>query len=85
MLHLYLLQQDESTGYDTYDSMVVVAVAEEEAKRIHPSGKIGDFPEINRTYLTWASSPDHVQATWIGLAATNLTAGEIVCASFNAG
>jgi hypothetical protein len=35
-LKLYLLTQDESNGYDTFDSCVVAAYNEEDAKRIHP-------------------------------------------------
>lgn len=35
-MKLYLIQQDVNLGYDTYDSAVVIATSEEEARRIHP-------------------------------------------------
>lgn len=35
-LNLYLLTQDENNGYDTFDSCVVAAYNEEDAKCIHP-------------------------------------------------
>ena len=35
-LNLYLLTQDEYRDYDTFDSCVVAAYSEEEAKKIHP-------------------------------------------------
>lgn len=35
--NLYLLTQDEYTGWDTYDSCIVCAESEEAAIRIHPS------------------------------------------------
>ena len=37
-MNLYLLTQDEETGYDTFDSVVVAALTGEQAKKIHPSG-----------------------------------------------
>ena len=36
-MKLYLIKQDTNYGYDTYDSAVVIATSEEEARRIHPS------------------------------------------------
>jgi len=38
VLKLWIIEQEENGGYDTYDSAVVAAMTEEEAKRIHPSG-----------------------------------------------
>ena len=35
-LKIYLLEQSEVTGDDTYDSIVVIAKSEEEARKIHP-------------------------------------------------
>jgi len=40
MYHLFLISQSECTGYDSYDSAVVVAENEEEAARIHPNGSV---------------------------------------------
>lgn len=36
-MNIYLLSQTENTGYNTYDSCVVIANNEEEAKLIHPA------------------------------------------------
>ena len=37
-MKIYLLSQDVVNGYDTYDSAVVIAENEDEARKIHPSG-----------------------------------------------
>lgn len=36
-MNLYLLSQEINNGYDSYDSFVVAAESEEEARKIHPS------------------------------------------------
>jgi hypothetical protein len=36
-MNLYLITQDLVEGYDTYDSAVVVAETEDDARKIHPS------------------------------------------------
>jgi hypothetical protein len=36
-MKLWLISQDVNTGYDTYDSAVVAAETEEQARLIHPS------------------------------------------------
>lgn len=36
-MKIYKLSQNINNGYDTYDSVVVVAENEDDAKRIHPS------------------------------------------------
>jgi hypothetical protein len=75
----YLLKQDYNSGYDTYDSCVVVAESSEEAIQISPC--ISRW----RTNNNWAPSPKHVEVKYLGLADNSLKSGEIVCASFNAG
>lgn len=35
-MKLYLISQDVTNGYDTYDSAVVLAESEDDAKLIHP-------------------------------------------------
>ena len=72
MMKLWLLEQNVNNGYDTYDSAVVVAATEDEARRVEVGTK------------TWAPI-EHVRATLIGEAASDLEGGTIVCASFNAG
>ena len=36
-MEIYLLEQDLNNGYDIYDSVVVIAENEDEARKIHPS------------------------------------------------
>lgn len=77
-MKLYYLWQDENNDYDTYDSCVVCAESEEEAKKIHPDGD-GNFKRC-----TWASCPENVKCELIGIATDNVEKG-VVIASFNAG
>ena len=77
-MKLWKIYQDVCTGYDTYDSAVVVAATIEEACAIHPGGTewTGAF------YATWASDPQQVNAICIGEAGEDMKAGTIVVASF---
>ena len=71
----------EMRGYDTYDSAVVVAKTEEQARNIHPSGYSTEtFPD----YPTWVRDTNLVTVELIGYT-TTLADGDVVCASFNAG
>lgn len=78
-MKLWLIEQNQTTGYDTYDSAVVVAEDEEAARNVNPDGAWG------RPYPSWALTPDNVAVHYIGEASPHLAVGEIVCASFNAG
>ena len=80
-LGLYLIKQESNTGYDAYDSAVVVASNAEKACLIHPEGKDRPFKEW---FGDWCD-PKDVTATFIGVAAFSLEEGQVVCASFNAG
>lgn len=79
-MNLYLLTQDENTGYDTYDSCIVCAETVEQAKQINP---IRDDAWTD-SYPEWATSPDRVKATLIGEADDSIKRG-VVLASYNAG
>lgn len=78
-MKLYKISQSDNNGYDTYDSAIVVASSEEEAKSIHPGGR----EEWDYRYKTWANSPVSVAVEYIGEAKEGLTG--IICSSFNAG
>ena len=96
MPNLYLIiSPEEYLDYDTYDSAVVCANSEEEARCIHPDG---DYIFINERFVSkegghtapfgYFSSwihPKDVQVTFIGVAAKGMQPGTVVCASFNAG
>ena len=81
-LYLYLIRQGEATGWDTYDSAVVVAASAHEARGIHPSGK---KPWPGDDNGTWCRDPEKVTAERIGVASSRLERGQVVCSSFSAG
>lgn len=96
-MNLYLLTQDETDNYDTYDMCVVAAETEAAAVRIHPHRE-GITYEVDETgrffkemfigvkYYTdeWATNISGVTAKLIGKAVEGTEAG-VICASFNQG
>ena len=78
-MNIYLLSQTENTGYDTYDSCVVIAGNEEEAKTIIP-GNFSDYRYV------WCN-PNDVLVEYVGEFKGNLEnyPTRVICASFNAG
>lgn len=78
-MNLYLIWQDVNNGWDTYDSAVVVAKTEEEARNM--------LPYVPNEAYDWKSGswadPKYVQVRQIGHALAGETG--IICASFNAG
>lgn len=100
-MNLYLLTQDIVDGYDTYDSVVVVAESEEDAKTIHPSSSTKVFHD-NQWWGIYAEQSgrggqeyDLSDSSWpstpegvkvIYLGEAVATLERgVVCASFNAG
>ena len=83
-MKLYLLTID-CIGYDAWDEAVVVARSPKHARTIHP----GDTPEKkyveNPRFPSWATDPAEIAVKYLGVAASTLREGEVVCASFNAG
>ncbi len=79
-MKLYKLSQNENTGYDTYDSMVVCAKDADEARNIHPENY---WKQEGGIHGVWCM-PEKVKVEYIGEAASNVAAG-VVCASFNPG
>lgn len=75
-LFLYYLSQDDSRGYDTYDSCIVAAETEDEARNIHPLSGWGS--------RTWARKPEYVKVELLGIAVPGTEPG-VILASFNAG
>lgn len=88
-MKLWILTQPKSPGfsYDTYDSCVVAAETEEQAKDIHPRRGMHQFWWLDRDEFgpldSWAH-PKDVHARLLGEAVPNTGAG-VVLASFNAG
>lgn len=82
-MFLFLLSQDIKNGYDTFDSVVVCAEDEDEARKIHPSRYVEKLEDWSKNY-TWANNKEQVEVKLIGKAADNIQKG-VVLVSFNAG
>jgi hypothetical protein len=83
-MNLYLVSQDESKRYATYNSMVVAAESEAAARQIHPNCDEQWGAQWRREYSTWCSTPEKVKVRYIGKAGADQYEG-IICASFSAG
>ena len=81
-MKLYLLSQNDNNDYDTYDSCVVCAENEEDAKTIAPNGSVYTVP--TKRYSNWALSKETILCEEIGEANKSQIRGVII-ASFNAG
>jgi len=86
-MKLFKIYQKINTGYDTFDSAVVVADSAEEAQKIHPdflpgSSSFSDFD-------SWVSRPGLVKVMYLGEVVgepdSDIYPGAVICASFNAG
>jgi hypothetical protein len=73
-----LISQTINNGYDTYDSLVVIAEDEDKAKLIH---KLDDK---DNDYGSWVKEVESIDIEYLGEAKDGSEAGE-VCSSFNAG
>lgn len=84
-MKLWKISQTVNESYDTYDSAVIAAETEEEARMTHPGfwwqfGKKWDGKE--KKYGSWCNASE-VTVEYIGEAAPEIKAGVIV-SSFNA-
>jgi len=80
-MNLWLISQTDVKGWDTFDSAVVAAETEEEAKLMYP----GNGDDIrNESGEFWTKRPELVTAILIGNATNGIEKG-VVCASFHAG
>ena len=87
-MKLYLISQTENTDYDTYDSAVVMAENEEQARLISPhTGLVMTEWEWKQKYSDWCSCPDNVSVTYLGEASAEQAKKDnpLILASFNAG
>lgn len=89
-MKIWLISQDERQGYDTYDSAVVIAETEEEARMMSPCVRFSFGPDDTEFYdftgcvREWASSPDKVTVKYLGEADSALPKGS-VCGSCSNG
>ena len=83
-MNIYKISQSSNDDYDTYDSAIVIAENEEDAKTIHPNGDC-DWPnlESDRRCWDWVTDLRLIKVELIGVA-DNKGKG-VVLASFNAG
>ena len=72
--NIYLLSQTERNGYDTYDSCVVIATSDEEARNV----------SIKQLTFGWVDDLTKIDCELIGTALPTTQVG-IVLSSFNAG
>ena len=87
-MNIYKISQNENNDYDTFDSMVVIAKDENEARIMCPSFDSSDYIKYDFTSgfgnSEWASKLENVTVEYIGKAKKNEVA-RIVLASYNAG
>lgn len=80
-MKLWLISQDEREGWDIYDSAVVAADTEDQAKNTMPD----EYTKFSdKSYHGWCSGLDKVKVKLIGEAQQGIEAG-VILASFNAG
>lgn len=85
-MNLYLLTQSTVTGYDTYDSAVVAAESEDNARKIHPSSYTTREQWEKEEYSSgnWPTYNDREVIKVRYLGTTDEPEG-IILSSFNAG
>lgn len=100
-MKLYKISQDLNNGYDTYDSAIVCAENEDEAKKIHPSEHVKGFKDEEWFYKrddgTEYETENGDYSSWVQVSQINSIIvkylGEadkdldkgVILASFNAG
>lgn len=98
-MNLYLLTQNVNNGYDTYDSMVIAAENEEDAKHLSFVKCFAYTDDYSQEYTSnkpvwrdyYEDTSYYAYNVWsnnptVELIATNALVDEgVVCASFNAG
>ena len=82
-MKIYLISQNVNKFYDTYDSFLVCAENEDEAKDIHPGGYKINWGD--RGDSTWVNSKSDLICEEIGDAKEGIKKNEVIIASFNAG
>lgn len=89
-VYLYLISQEERSGYDTYSNAVVTAASPEAARNIHPSHFCAPFsseegPKDWERSHAWARSPDKVNVQLLGEAHVDIPNNVVIVYSFHAG
>ena len=87
-MNLYLLKQNENNGLYTYDSIVVIAKNEEQARAMTPYGSKSEKDRKFFNSQFWTNNPKRVSVTLLGKAVRGLEETlrrRLVLTSFNAG
>lgn len=84
-MKLYKIYRDNKIDWDTYDSAIVCAIDEYDARRIHPDKEdVESVDDIEKDgYDNWTTL-EHVQVAYIGEAKEGIERG-VILASYNAG
>ena len=86
-MNIYRISQRKNNDYDTYDSAIVAAETEEEARQIHPESEWKFKNESlwnDSPYGTWCAKPEDVEVEYLGKADDKIEKG-IILTSYNAG
>ena len=97
-MNIYLLTQNDQNGYETYDSCVVIAENDDDARRIHPIGSdwyvwLEDAESWGFVYADGRIEPESI-SNWTNdinkiivhnIGISHIDEPGVVCASFNAG
>jgi len=84
MSKLFLLTQEENSGYGTFDSVVVCAETADDALIMRPGGE-KSFETAVFTCGSWATKAENVTVKYLGEAEPDIEVNSVVCSSFNAG
>ena len=82
-MNIYLISQTENNNYDSYDSAVVCAKDENEARNMSPIDGT-QFDWNDNMWLSWACKPENITVKLIGKANKDIKHG-VICSSYNAG
>lgn len=80
-MNLYLISQSVNNDYDTYDSAVVAAESENDARFTRPDKQEW---RVKSVFSSWCGRPEDVTVELIGTAKAG-TPARVILASFNAG
>ena len=88
--YLYLVKRTDEVTWDEYDSFVVCAESENEARRVSPDGMMFfEFimSEQSKRYFKsgWTDKIETLEVSCIGLASVSLKNRQVICSSYNAG
>ena len=90
-MNIYLIVRTDKINYDEFDSFIVIAKTEEEAKHTHPYYK--EEEDIKEEVWYWKNSNSWINkdnlhllnVILIGKATKKHNIRKVICASFNAG